>query len=121
MVSMVVFWWKRSNGCLDKATVCHPTMLTFRTGGVCPPSRIVDRNGGWLMTHVLIGRVVLGEAGGVAVPGCTGAAEVLGYDEVAGDRLTVKAETASDGRFVLVFRYQNVTTLTVRVQSPSGV
>ena len=69
------------------------------------------------MAHVVLGRVVLGSGGGITVEGARADVVVTGPDGLLRER----AVSASDGRFVVVYRYANVETVTFRLTSPTGV
>lgn len=73
------------------------------------------------MTHVLVGRVVLGESGGVGVEGAVAEAVASGPDGTPEDTVSVTATTGADGRFLLVYLAGNVQALKIRVSAPSGV
>ncbi|MDH6435721.1 hypothetical protein M2158_004198 [Streptomyces sp. SAI-144] len=68
--------------------------------------------------HVLKGRVVLGEPGGVGVEGAI--AEVTATGVEGSDPQTTSATSGVDGTFFVVFAYGNVIGLTIEVSGPSG-
>lgn len=71
------------------------------------------------MPHVIVGRVVTGEEGDIAVEGVTAEAIATGTSDE--ETLSTTSRTTSDGRFVIVFAFANVVTLRFLLFSPSGV
>ncbi|MCO8269652.1 hypothetical protein M1L60_03490 [Actinoplanes sp. TRM 88003] len=97
----------------NKSSVTDSVFSVTRAG-----ARLAEHSG---MAHVVLGRVVLGEAGGLAVEGVTVQSHASGWNEGPDEQVVTTAMTASDGRFVLVFNFVNLSEWAVRILSPAGV